>query len=204
MNIPKRNIVVLLLVLLPTQAALAYYNPSTGCWPNRDPIEEEGGANVYSISSDDTINGIDDMGLTCACKCLKVHVSFNPQTIFGNMKIDFYAGPGAERYGSQIIIAWDVEGDPTQCRYFLKEPPGGVSGTTPSGSAGSSSGTDGKFVELFAQIYTDSMGIRVDQRGKYTIHVDLTQTYLCISSDWTHEDETRHFKKDSSKKWRGR
>jgi hypothetical protein len=121
MIIIKRNTIVLILALLTTQVALAYYNPSTGCWPNRDPLEEEGGANVYAILNNDAINKIDEMGLTCACKCLKVNVSFNPHTIFGNMKIGFYPGPGAERYGSQITIAWTVDGDPTKCRYFLIE-----------------------------------------------------------------------------------
>jgi len=26
-----------------------YYNASTGRWPNRDPIEEQGGLNVYGF-----------------------------------------------------------------------------------------------------------------------------------------------------------
>jgi hypothetical protein len=42
MNILKRHFIMFLLGLLSTQAALAYYCPSTGCWPNRDPIDEPG------------------------------------------------------------------------------------------------------------------------------------------------------------------
>jgi len=41
MKIPKRNLAILLLVLLTTQAALAYYSPSTGRWPNRDPLGDQ-------------------------------------------------------------------------------------------------------------------------------------------------------------------
>ena len=63
MNIPKRNIVVLLLVLLTTQAALAYYCPSTGCWPSRDPIEERGGANLREFVRNNPVSFEDKVGL---------------------------------------------------------------------------------------------------------------------------------------------
>ncbi len=40
-----------------------YYNPSTGRWPNRDPIGEQGGINLYGFVFNDTINRIDFLGL---------------------------------------------------------------------------------------------------------------------------------------------
>jgi RHS repeat-associated protein len=40
-----------------------YYNPETGRWLNRDPIEEKGGLNVYGIVSNNTANSIDVGGL---------------------------------------------------------------------------------------------------------------------------------------------
>jgi RHS repeat-associated protein len=40
-----------------------YYDPVTGRWPSRDPIEEEGGFNLYSIVGNDPIEGFDKLGL---------------------------------------------------------------------------------------------------------------------------------------------
>ncbi len=39
-----------------------YNNPELGRWINRDPIEEEGGINVYGFVKNDSINGIDYLG----------------------------------------------------------------------------------------------------------------------------------------------
>jgi RHS repeat-associated protein len=33
-----------------------YYNPSTGLWLSRDPIEENGGNNVYGICENNALN----------------------------------------------------------------------------------------------------------------------------------------------------
>ncbi len=40
-----------------------YYNPNTGRWLSRDPIEEEGGLNLYGMVGNDTINLVDPLGL---------------------------------------------------------------------------------------------------------------------------------------------
>jgi RHS repeat-associated protein len=40
-----------------------YYNPSTGRWPSRDPIGEEGGENVYGMIGNQPSNKIDFLGL---------------------------------------------------------------------------------------------------------------------------------------------
>jgi RHS repeat-associated protein len=40
-----------------------YYSPATGRWPNRDPIEEQGGANLYGMVGNDAVNRIDSIGL---------------------------------------------------------------------------------------------------------------------------------------------
>lgn len=42
--------------------ALAFYNPTTGRWLSRDPIEEEGGVNLYGFVKNDTVGGIDYLG----------------------------------------------------------------------------------------------------------------------------------------------
>src|SRR5689334_7907191 len=40
-----------------------YYNPSTGRWPNRDPIGEWGGVNLYGMVENNPISLIDYWGL---------------------------------------------------------------------------------------------------------------------------------------------
>jgi RHS repeat-associated protein len=40
-----------------------YYQPSTGRWPSRDPIEERGGLNFYGFVRNDGVNSYDFLGL---------------------------------------------------------------------------------------------------------------------------------------------
>ena len=40
-----------------------YYDPQTGRWPSRDPIEEEGGVNLYGFVGNDGVNKWDVLGL---------------------------------------------------------------------------------------------------------------------------------------------
>ena len=40
-----------------------YYDPVTGRWPNRDPIEEQGGLNLYGMVGNDSVNAWDWLGL---------------------------------------------------------------------------------------------------------------------------------------------
>jgi len=39
-----------------------YYNPSTGCWLGRDPIQEKGGINLYCFLNNDSENAFDILG----------------------------------------------------------------------------------------------------------------------------------------------
>jgi RHS repeat-associated protein len=40
-----------------------YYSPEVGRWVNRDPIEEEGGLNLYGMVGNDAVNRVDVLGL---------------------------------------------------------------------------------------------------------------------------------------------
>ena len=40
-----------------------YYDPLTGRWPSRDPVEEEGGINLYGFVGNDGLNWSDYLGL---------------------------------------------------------------------------------------------------------------------------------------------
>ena len=48
-------------LLLP-QAAQCFYNPSTGRWLSRDPIEEKGSRNLYEFALNDAVDDIDSDG----------------------------------------------------------------------------------------------------------------------------------------------
>jgi uncharacterized protein RhaS with RHS repeats len=39
-----------------------YYDPVTGHWPSRDPIEEDGGVNLYGFVGNDGVNWVDYLG----------------------------------------------------------------------------------------------------------------------------------------------
>jgi hypothetical protein len=41
----------------------AWYDPSTGRWASRDPIQEQGGLNLYNFTDNNPINSIDKYGL---------------------------------------------------------------------------------------------------------------------------------------------
>lgn len=61
---------VLLLAAL-SSFADAYYAPDQGRWLNRDPLEENGGVNLYAYVENDSVNKLDKLGLS---------VTFLPQT----------------------------------------------------------------------------------------------------------------------------
>ena len=42
---------------------LRVYSPALGRWPSRDPIEEDGGINLYGMVGNDLVNRIDLLGL---------------------------------------------------------------------------------------------------------------------------------------------
>jgi hypothetical protein len=47
-----------------------WYDPLTGRWTSRDPIEERGGINLYGFARNDGVNKWDLLGTMC--KCLSV------------------------------------------------------------------------------------------------------------------------------------
>ncbi|MCO5053797.1 MAG: hypothetical protein M9920_16085 [Verrucomicrobiae bacterium] len=62
----KRTLITALsagLFLFATHSAEAFYNPSTGRWLSRDPIQEHGGGNLYQFSWNRSIGEFDYLGL---------------------------------------------------------------------------------------------------------------------------------------------
>ena len=65
-----------------------YYDPETGRWPSRDPIEELGGINLYGFVSNDGVNKWDYLGLE-ACdpskEITRVYFTFSLADDFGDL-----------------------------------------------------------------------------------------------------------------------
>jgi hypothetical protein len=68
MNKPTKLLVALLALFTIAEAhAMRWYSPNTGRWLSRDPIGEEGGANVYVAFNNCPVSDIDVLGLS-SCK----------------------------------------------------------------------------------------------------------------------------------------
>jgi len=64
-----------------------YYDPETGRWPNRDPIEEAGGYNLYGFVGNDGINAWDYLGLCNKGDC-EVKITDRGSINFYDMQIE--------------------------------------------------------------------------------------------------------------------
>lgn len=63
----RTNQLILLVVILSVvlaRDAQAFYNPSQGRWLSRDPIEEQGGLNLYGFVDNGPVGKLDPCGPT--------------------------------------------------------------------------------------------------------------------------------------------
>ena len=85
-----------------------YYDPVTGRWPSRDPIEELGGINLFNMVSNDAVNRFDIIGLTTYYKDVVVEEDFEwtgTEYITGIDKLDH-----TKTYKYRFLV-WD----PIEC-----------------------------------------------------------------------------------------
>lgn len=109
-------------ILLSAQTSLAYYNPNTGRWLNRDPIQEHGGKNLFAFVGNAPAFAMDAFGLTGAgcCKCLGVKL----------INEGFWAGPDPSmpRYSMGFRIRFHFDTIGRGCKCYQRE-----SGTVTAG-----------------------------------------------------------------------
>jgi hypothetical protein len=94
--IMKRTITTLMgaLVLLTSVADLqAFYNPGTGMWLNRDPIEERGGSNVYGFVDNSPVALVDPLGLE------RIELWFAAFISPSMIRFPYYSNPNAFWHG---------------------------------------------------------------------------------------------------------
>jgi RHS repeat-associated protein len=60
-----------------------YFDPETGRWPNRDPIEERGGVNLYGFVGNDGLNNIDFLGYISAREIYR-YIKNNAKGVIGS------------------------------------------------------------------------------------------------------------------------
>ena len=83
----KRFLVFLMLVFVQCQAA-AFYNPKIGRWTTRDPIEEEGGKNLYAFCANNPISLYDMLGLAYfAYRPLDHPATMKTGVLFSDLKL---------------------------------------------------------------------------------------------------------------------
>lgn len=79
-----------------------YYDPETGRWPSRDPIEERGGVNLYGFVGNEGIRYCDILGLSKTA----------PSQILGGFESRDRAGYVAARRASMMTL---IEKDQREC-----------------------------------------------------------------------------------------
>jgi hypothetical protein len=90
-----------------------YYDPVSGRWPSRDPIEERGGLNLYGFVNNDGVNKWDFLGHTLEPS------TFDPETL----PLQQYAGPSDT--GGYMNMEWDAgiyREDKDDCFYVRTKP----------------------------------------------------------------------------------
>ena len=76
----------------------AYYDPSVGRWASRDPVEEDGGVNLYATVYNDPINSVDEFGL----KTITIHFGFDSSARANTRTIQI-AQKGAAFLGEMLL-----------------------------------------------------------------------------------------------------
>ena len=82
-----------------------YYDPITGRWPSRDPIEEEGGGNLYGFVGNDGISGRDFLGL----KKQIISLIYGPDTKLKVGTTDSGFGNPRKTYGQSLGLPSGIE-----------------------------------------------------------------------------------------------
>ncbi len=92
-----------------------YYDPVTGRWIKRDPIEEEGGLNVYGFIENGGVNSYDFLGLIeRPSPPVDPMPIFGPPDDSGNEPI-FHPSPTRFVKSISVTIEWVCESEPWYC-----------------------------------------------------------------------------------------
>src|ERR1017187_4294143 len=103
---------LLLLGVSLAREAQAFYNPSTGRWLSRDPIEENGGKSLYVFVGNDSINRADIVGLSPIQNMDYFSITFEPHHYYTKVWLSFHSAYNANcrseerRVGKECRSRW--------------------------------------------------------------------------------------------------
>jgi hypothetical protein len=83
-----------------------YYDPETGRWPNRDPIEEDGGINLYGFVGNNGLNWIDLLGMELAIENCNENQSEILQGLYDKLPAFIAGAKSKVRNGSSVLERW--------------------------------------------------------------------------------------------------
>ena len=80
---------------------LRFYSPGMGRWMNRDPLEEEGGVNLYAMVGNDPINNADPYGLDWLDDASNFSAGWGDMLTFGGT--DWVRG----KMGTNVVVKYN-------------------------------------------------------------------------------------------------
>jgi RHS repeat-associated protein len=133
----------------------------TGRWPNRDPIEEEGGLSLYSFVDNDSINFVDNLGLVATVSCVSQGKTYIDGHVFGYIR---YGDESGFRDNTPNAWYWQTA-EETHC-------PGGLCNSGGTQDEGSSS-----FVRAFIRNNTRcTLDVECSCRVSYVGSTDIPKS----------------------------
>ena len=179
-----------------------YYNTGIGRWLSRDPIEEDGGANLYNFLASDSINSFDRLGLCNFCRCVKLKTppkKFKPTTDdFGRVlrtgKDLLNQTHTTAAFGFKNPVEWEIEdgSNVELCKFHVEEKPNHkYFRRLPDGEWHEAPPTDEDYT---LNPFPDTPNIPLIGNGKYEVRVNINATYTCTGSDGSVKTEKRHIK----------
>jgi RHS repeat-associated protein len=95
-----------------------YYSPELGRWLSRDPIEEQGGLNLYAMVRNDAINTFDVLGLLSPEECCRLRSEIIRKTNRVLSMIMRY-DPVSDAKGGHPIAPWKGGGTTNPGTHYL-------------------------------------------------------------------------------------
>jgi len=112
------HVVIAITVLLTSVQAFAVYSPSQGRFTSRDPIEEEGGLNLYAFCENDPINHVDVIGNVRYKGRSKKKDEFYYKFEVEKCEIAIIYGHGHPTLPHEIVFDDTKDETSTSCAYF--------------------------------------------------------------------------------------
>jgi RHS repeat-associated protein len=181
-----------------------YYDPLTGRWPSRDPIEEDGGVNLYGFVSNDGVNELDILGMCGASdigkrynvKILATFIgskgSFEASQYMNNLNDSIKGGLNAQSgLGIVTMVSSQVIKQAVEVTIPKMEPPGYSAMVKKVGAKGREAA-----IKIVDQVNSDR-----DKYRQVTAFFTIQYSYCCRGECWGHNEYSRTVTVSATKQW---